>query len=705
MKTITKIYAFIVVSSFAVISCQRDAEFSSSGGYATKARIIIDQEFPAADIASQETTISPAFGKVEESLLMRERDPIISRIVQRQRKTYQQLARQGHDGSFAEEEFQISSAAKLDVLVVVDNSGSMDALQRNLATKLRAFTDGLSNVDWQIGIITSDAETSSSSPLLDKGCRLYGVDGKPGGRPIQKSDPDAANKFRQTLNAIGATGSRNEQLLRNTLRALNGTCKNGDSSWLRADAALGIIFLTDEDSYCFGDSQDRSDSTTCRTGEKPEDLLEFLRPRSQRSHVKAYSLTWRPNDSECVKDSDQHVASRILRVVNDPAISGKDQSICQADYTSSLQDFSKDVAGIIRREFTLQNLPLKDSVVVEVDGIPYGDYEIEGKVIKLKRLGDERVKVKVTYRHDAVPKFDRIKLLDKPDLSTFLISMDGAEIPSDQYKVFPEVPEVFFHIPPKDDASLVLMYREDAVLPDSFDVAAFGLAERLLGVKVDGKETVDFVLEDQGKQLKFLSPVLDGSVIELTHKPIDYLVRDYQLSYPKGDVEDERIVVKDVETGELIEASFEDKEVVFKDADIIVGRKVLVSYNYGDSETVLTHTLIGEPLDGTLQVIAKSDDREENCASNVILEGVKVSYSCHAETLAQVTFKYDYVARRYSQFTVNGDVPNESFIQVLIDDKPSQDYKRIGSRFAIPEDKLGAKSKVRIIITILEPVK
>lgn len=46
--------------------------------------------------------------------------------------------------------------SKVDVLFIVDNSGSMLEEQSKLSTALSSFVDSLTDLDWQIGITTTD---------------------------------------------------------------------------------------------------------------------------------------------------------------------------------------------------------------------------------------------------------------------------------------------------------------------------------------------------------------------------------------------------------------------------------------------------------------------------------------------------------------------------------------------------------------------
>lgn len=55
----------------------------------------------------------------------------------------------------------VASNNKIDVLVVVDNSGSMEFEQQSMANRFGSFLDKLQGLDWRVGIITTDMDWDS----------------------------------------------------------------------------------------------------------------------------------------------------------------------------------------------------------------------------------------------------------------------------------------------------------------------------------------------------------------------------------------------------------------------------------------------------------------------------------------------------------------------------------------------------------------
>src|SRR5690606_11022556 len=135
-------------------------------------------------------TYKPAFGLVEQRLTLKQKPPISKTVRQIERPKREETFDQGHDGAPTDETVKVSDLGKVDLLVVIDNSDSMDGEQTNLKTKLPALTKHLQKTDWRIAVVTTD-----SSCLR-------------GGRVINKGDADAEKAFETAVGAgIGGDGT------------------------------------------------------------------------------------------------------------------------------------------------------------------------------------------------------------------------------------------------------------------------------------------------------------------------------------------------------------------------------------------------------------------------------------------------------------------------------------------------------------------
>lgn len=132
----------------------------------------------------------------------------------------------------------------IDILLVVDNSGSMANYQSKLGQNFDAFISWFvqGNVDYQIAVTTTDDgnDVDISNPARG---RFVG--------PIIKGsmDPTAADAlFRSEVN-VGTSGSSVECGLKGAYLALTdpGLLASDNAGFVRDEADLSIVFVSDED--------------------------------------------------------------------------------------------------------------------------------------------------------------------------------------------------------------------------------------------------------------------------------------------------------------------------------------------------------------------------------------------------------------------------------------------------------------------------
>jgi len=148
--------------------------------------------------------------------------------------------------------FDQLKASSIDILFVVDNSGSMQPHQEALAANFARFmdiVDPLPNergepgeVDYRLAIATTDTDTQA---------------GKLQGNPaVIQPGPGALDAFRKNV-IVGTNGAAREQGLRAAEFALEAAGKlkdgNGKKAFMRDNAFLYVIFVSDEDDKSFGE--------------------------------------------------------------------------------------------------------------------------------------------------------------------------------------------------------------------------------------------------------------------------------------------------------------------------------------------------------------------------------------------------------------------------------------------------------------------
>lgn len=123
----------------------------------------------------------------------------------------------------------------VDILLVVDNSCSMDPYQQELSTNFEQFisffTDA--NIEYQIGVVTTDVIAADA--------------GKIRGQIITPDTPDG-NAIFQSIVQVGVTGYYYEMGLESAYLALTPpNVDDANGSFLRDDASLSVIFVSDEE--------------------------------------------------------------------------------------------------------------------------------------------------------------------------------------------------------------------------------------------------------------------------------------------------------------------------------------------------------------------------------------------------------------------------------------------------------------------------
>jgi hypothetical protein len=195
----------------------------------------------------------------------------------------------GGDNSMAEQ------CRKMDLIFVVDDSGSMAEEQANLGTNFPMFASLLNSymistgetLDYRAAVTTTGVTASGTQVLpppfsMSIPFNQTGMDGRfrqVSGmtRPwVERTDPNMATTFAQAAN-VGTSGPGLEMQLRAMELAIQPGTNPG---FLRDDALLGVIILTDEDDCSFRQSSGITISGLegCTTSPGIPAAADFLAP-------------------------------------------------------------------------------------------------------------------------------------------------------------------------------------------------------------------------------------------------------------------------------------------------------------------------------------------------------------------------------------------------------------------------------------------
>ncbi len=239
----------------------------------------------------------------------------------------------------------------VDILFVVDNSGSMATHQSHLAGYSKLIVDELSKakIDYHAGVVNTSVGLGHSTG-----------DGKLQGAPtfITDKTPDGMKLLSQRL-IQGTTGSGTEQIFAPVKMALSEPLLSGvNSGFYRANASLALVVLTD------AEDQGTMSST---------EFVSFLKGlKSDLSKVTLQGLIVPTGDKVCSRDEVDRTPVKIEEAIK--ALSGSEYSLCSAHFENDVQQIASEIvrsgvrgpsapsADISR--INLPSVPALDSVTV-----------------------------------------------------------------------------------------------------------------------------------------------------------------------------------------------------------------------------------------------------------------------------------------------------------------------------------------------------
>lgn len=230
-----------------------------------------------------------------------------------------------------------------DILFVVDNSGSMSEEQTKLGNSFSTFINWLvgANVDYRIAVTTTDMVDATHQ-------------GRFRGNPkvITPQTPDVVNAFKANVD-VGATGSATEKGLDGGLAAISEPLLSGENAgFLRPEARLYVVYVTDENDASSGTPQSYVDQTVMVKGGDPTKAF--------------FAAIAGPTPSGCFTFGNSADAGTRYRQVID-ATGGLFGSICDSDFGVTLQNLAFEVTAA-SGEFFLTDIPDPATIEVYVAG-------------------------------------------------------------------------------------------------------------------------------------------------------------------------------------------------------------------------------------------------------------------------------------------------------------------------------------------------
>lgn len=236
--------------------------------------------------------------------------------------------------------------ANVDILWVVDNSGSMSEEQSSLATNFTTFINSFvdEDIDFQMGIVTTDARSG-----------YCGVPVAGSLTSLNKAQVDAdqtgfVNNFMSQIQ-VGINGSGYEKGLETSKCFFDSYA----SSWLRNDAHLAVIYVSDE--------EDQSSLAVSQ-------YVSYLQGlKSNPTKVKAHIIA----DTINRQQASSGLTVGSLRYQDAANSTGGDIYDITSDFGLSLDELGQQIVNL-SQSFTLSDTPVNGTLVVKVNGVESLDW-------------------------------------------------------------------------------------------------------------------------------------------------------------------------------------------------------------------------------------------------------------------------------------------------------------------------------------------
>ncbi len=236
---------------------------------------------------------------------------------------------------------------KVDVLWVVDNSESMGLYQQHVADQFSAFIDVLNSkgMDFNLAVTTMDN---------GRGGERGNFVGSP--RVLSNGTPNLKSLFENTIQ-VGENGSDLERGIGAMMNALSTEkLTTVNTGFLRKDALLAIIFISNEDDH------------SSPSPEEASEFLDALKPNTETDEpswiVNYIGIT---DPEGFCKTTGQYAepGDHFLELVE--LSGGVSEDICEPELGTALKNIRKRVLSRLT-EFRLKDIPIVSTIKVYMNG-------------------------------------------------------------------------------------------------------------------------------------------------------------------------------------------------------------------------------------------------------------------------------------------------------------------------------------------------
>ena len=283
----------------------------------------------------------------------------------------------------------------LDILIIADDSSSMDKENAELATRMGGFMAALdvSSIDWQMCITTTDLHYFNGKSVVWSGTST---------KILTPSTPNRAQIFGQTISDLTWRASTEDDPRSDEqgIYSLNMSIRQtGSESCHRPSADLGVILISDEDERSVGGIYDLSSLQfqPMEALNQPTSVIPSLSGLFPNKKLIFNAIVVKDHDCEVIQDAQgtpSFSGLSYMRLAQETG--GEVGSICDTNYTTALTKF----LTAIKRKMTTTRLICSpvDGVNVTYSPSTTPVHEIQGNQVVFSAFPPNGTKVTFEYR-------------------------------------------------------------------------------------------------------------------------------------------------------------------------------------------------------------------------------------------------------------------------------------------------------------------
>lgn len=266
---------------------------------------------------------------------------------------------------------------KIDILWIVDNSGSMESSQQALTANFSSFINSFvaKGYDFRMAVQSSDAFLGKFNNNNSLRRFKDGIgSNRSGVYVMDKNTPNIADVFLKNA-SLGINGSGDERVFSSFLDTLD---YSGNSDFRRPDAFLAIIIVSDEDDFSATTATYLNNNYNSPNLIPVQTYVDFLNSYTlgpQDYSVNTISIL----DQACLDNlnasfSGRRIGTRYIDLAT--RTGGVIGSLC-GNFGATLSEISRSIVKLAS-SFKLDREPIVSTILVKVNGLVIANEPVNG---------------------------------------------------------------------------------------------------------------------------------------------------------------------------------------------------------------------------------------------------------------------------------------------------------------------------------------